>query len=109
MASEPQDWTVPAPLRALLWWPPLAFLVVLLEPTAAALTIAVTGAALAVLGAVGTTVGRLIAHRRTAPDQPATPAVAIADRTSEHPISLDQVATDPHPQPRAASFLVPIT
>jgi hypothetical protein len=64
MVSEPHDWTVPAPLRALLWWPPLAFLLVLLEPTAAALSIAATGAALAVLGAVGTTVGRLIAHRR---------------------------------------------
>ena len=67
MVSEPHDWTVPAPLRALLWWPPLAFLLVLLEPTAAALSIAATGAALAVLGAVGTTVGRMIARRRTAP------------------------------------------
>jgi hypothetical protein len=90
MASEPQDWTVPAPLRALLWWPPLAFLLVLLEPTAAALTIAATGAALAVLGAVGTTVGRLIAHRRTGPDRPATPAVPIADRAV--PIAVEQRA-----------------
>jgi hypothetical protein len=81
MVSEPHDWTVPAPLRALLWWPPLAFLLVLLEPTAAALTIAATGAALAVLGAVGTTVGRMIARRRTAPgDGLATPDVTIADR-----------------------------
>lgn len=79
MVSEPHDWTVPAPLRALLWWPPLAFLLVLLEPAAGALSIAAAGAALAVLGAVGTTVGRLIAHRRTAPDRTA-PAVAIADR-----------------------------
>ena len=86
MVSEPHEWTVPAPLRALLWWPPLAFLLVLLEPTAAALTIAVTGAALAVLGAVGTTVGRLIA----APDRPATPAVAIADRAV--PMGVEQRA-----------------
>ena len=91
MVSEPHDWTVPAPLRALLWWPPLAFLLVLLEPTAAALTIAATGAALAVLGAVGTTVGRMIARRRTAPgDGLATPAVTIADRPV--PMAVEQRA-----------------
>ena len=79
MVSEPHEWTVPAPLRALLWWPPLAFLLVLLEPTAAALSIAATGAALAVLGAVGTTVSRMIARRRTAPGDGLAPP-AIADR-----------------------------
>jgi hypothetical protein len=31
------------------------------------------------------------------------------DRTFERPISLDQVATDRHPHPRAAWLLVPIT
>jgi hypothetical protein len=91
MVSEPHEWTVPAPLRALLWWPPLAFLLVLLEPTAAALSIAATGAALAVLGAVGTTAGRMIARRRTAPDDgPATAAVAIADRAV--PMAVEQRA-----------------
>ena len=84
MVSEPHDWTVPAPLRALLWWPPLAFLLVLLEPTAAALSIAATGAALAVLGAVGTTVGRMIARRRTAPGDRLAAAVTIAD----HPVPM---------------------
>jgi hypothetical protein len=91
MVSEPHDWTVPAPLRALLWWPPLAFLLVLLEPTAAALSIAATGAALAVLGAVGTTVGRMIARRRTAPgDGLEPPAVILADRPS--PMAVEQRA-----------------
>ena len=91
MVSEPHDWTVPAPLRALLWWPPLAFLLVLLEPTAAALSIAATGAALAVLGAVGTTVGRMIVRRRTAPgDGFAPPAVTIADRPV--PMAVEQRA-----------------
>ena len=33
MASEHYDWTVPAPLRALLWWPPVAFVLVLVDPT----------------------------------------------------------------------------
>jgi hypothetical protein len=91
MVSEPHDWTVPAPLRALLWWPPLAFLLVLLEPTAAAVSIAATGAALAVLGAVGTTVGHAIARRRTGrEDRPSTPAVAIADRAV--PMAVEQRA-----------------
>ena len=64
MVSEPLNWTVPAPFRALLWWPPLAFVLVLLEPTAAAATIAATGAVLAALGAVGTSVGQAISRRR---------------------------------------------
>jgi uncharacterized membrane protein YsdA (DUF1294 family) len=63
MASEHYDWTVPAPLRALLWWPPVAFVLVLIDPTAAAQTIALVGAALAVLGVVGAAVGRAIARR----------------------------------------------
>ena len=63
MPVEYHDWTVPAPLRALLWWPPVAFLVLLLDPTAAAGTIAVVGAALAVLGVLGATVGSLVARR----------------------------------------------
>ena len=82
MVSEPHDWIVPAPLRALLWWPPLAFLLVLLEPTAAAETIAATGAALAVLGVVGTTVGHAVARRRAVRDvdEPGVPTVAVTDR-----------------------------
>jgi hypothetical protein len=63
MASEHYDWTVPAPLRALLWWPPVAFVLVMVDPTAAAQTIALVGAALAVLGVVGAAVGGAIARR----------------------------------------------
>jgi hypothetical protein len=79
MVTEPHDWTVPAPLRALLWWPPVAFFLVLLEPTAAAGTIAITGAALAVLGVAGAAVGRAINRRGTASDEPVT-AVTIPER-----------------------------
>ena len=94
MVSEPHDWTVPAPLRALLWWPPLAFVLVLLEPTAAAGTIAVTGAALAVLGVAGH-VGR---PGDQPPPGPATPATsppratvaAAADRAA--PLAVEQRA-----------------
>ena len=80
MVSEPLNWTVPAPLRALLWWPPLAFVLVLLEPTAAATTIAGTGAALAVLGVVGTSVGQAISRRRARRrgDEPAPTTLTVA-------------------------------
>jgi hypothetical protein len=63
MAPEHRDWTVPAPFRALLWWPPIAFVVALLDPSAAAGTIAAVGAVLAVLGVVGATVGGALARR----------------------------------------------
>ena len=66
MVSEPHDWTVPAPLRALLWWPPLAFLLVLLAPGAAAGTIALAGAA----------TGQAIARRRTR--RTGAPALTVA-------------------------------
>jgi len=49
MVPEPGEWTIPAPLRALLWWPPIAFALAMLQPSAAATVIAATGAALAVL------------------------------------------------------------
>jgi hypothetical protein len=80
MVTEPHDWTVPAPLRALLWWPPVAFFLVLLEPTAAAGTIALTGAALAVLGVAGSAVGRALTRRRTGRDEPTASAGTIAER-----------------------------
>lgn len=80
MASEYRDWTVPAPLRALLWWPPVAFVVALLDPSAAAGTIAAVGAALAVLGVLGAAVGRRIARRleRGEPVAPTLPEPVAA-------------------------------
>ena len=77
MVSEPHDWAVPAPLRALLWWPPLAFLLVLLWPTAAAGTIAVTGAALAVLGVAGAAAGHATTRRRS-PSADEAPTLTVA-------------------------------
>lgn len=80
MPLEPHDWNVPAPLRALLWWPPVAFVVAMLDPSAAAGTIAATGAVLVVLGVLASTVGGAIA-RRTAgrlADTPASTSLARA-------------------------------
>ena len=53
---EPGEWTLPAPLRALLWWPPIAFALAMLQPAAAATVIAATGAGLAVLGVLSAAV-----------------------------------------------------
>ena len=77
MPSEHHDWTVPAPLRALLWWPPVAFVVAMVDPSAAAGTIAAAGAVLAVLGVVVSAVGRAVA-RRLAADQEVVPAEPVA-------------------------------
>ena len=52
MPPSARDWTVPAPLRALLWWPALSFVIVLVAPDLAAGAIAATGLGLAALGAV---------------------------------------------------------
>ncbi len=50
MASQEREWTIPAPLRALLWWPATAFVLVLIAPDMAAGAIAVAGGVLAALG-----------------------------------------------------------
>ncbi len=52
MPPSARDWTVPAPLRALLWWPALSFVIVLVAPDLAAGAIAAAGFVLAALGAV---------------------------------------------------------
>jgi membrane protein implicated in regulation of membrane protease activity len=74
MASEHHDWNVPAPLRALLWWPAVALVVAMINPSAAPWTIAAAGAVLAVLGVVGSMVGAVIARRLA--DSPAEQAEA---------------------------------
>jgi hypothetical protein len=52
MAPEKREWSVPGPIRALLWWPGVAFVLVMVAPDAAAMGIATSGAALMALGAI---------------------------------------------------------
>ena len=82
MASEHHDWNVPAPLRALLWWPPVAFVLVMLDPSAAAGKVAVAGAALAVLGVLGAALGRALTRRMASRDAESSPTLVMAP-TSE--------------------------
>lgn len=71
MPTSARDWTVPTPLRALLWWPALSFVIVLVAPDLAAGAIAVTGLVLAALGAL---LGRL--RRAVVAEEVAEPATA---------------------------------
>lgn len=73
MAPEKREWTVPGPVRALLWWPAIAFVVVMVAPHAAAVGIAASGAALMIVGAVLPLVARSL--RRT----------PVASRIDDHP------------------------
>ena len=52
MAPDKREWSVPAPVRALLWWPGAAFVLVMVAPDAAAVGIAASGATLVTLGFV---------------------------------------------------------
>ena len=65
MAADPREWTVPDPVRALLWWPPVAFLLVVLVPDAADRAIAAAGLVLALAGAVGGALRRRSGRRET--------------------------------------------
>lgn len=66
MAPDKREWTVPAPLRALMWWPGVAFVLVMVAPDAAAASIAASGAALVLLGAVLPVAARRIRRPHTA-------------------------------------------
>ena len=41
MGSAQDEWQVPAPIRVLVWWPPIAFILVTIAPQTAPVTIAV--------------------------------------------------------------------
>ena len=76
MAAEKREWTVPAPLRALMWWPATAFVLVMVAPDEAASGIAGSGVVLVALGAVVPLVWRRLrrsgARRARLSDDPPT-------------------------------------
>ena len=74
MAPEKREWSVPAPIRALLWWPGVAFVLVMVAPEAAATGIAASGVALMTIGAVAP-----LASRRLRRPLPASPSTAVTD------------------------------
>lgn len=53
---------LPAPVRTLVWWPPIALLLVAIVPQAAPWGVPVAGVALTVLATATTTIGRVRAR-----------------------------------------------
>ncbi len=70
MATDSPDWTVPAPLRALLWWPGVAFVLALVAPDAAVGSIAAAGLVLVALSALAGAVGRRLTSSSEVADDP---------------------------------------
>ena len=67
MPSEIREWSVPAPARALLWWPAISFVLVVVAPDAATGVIILAGAVLAL---VGVALPVLASTQRSAPLAP---------------------------------------
>ncbi len=79
MPSEIREWSVPAPVRALLWWPAIAFALVVVAPDAGVGAIIVAGG---VLAAGGTLLSMAAARLRRG--RPAdVPAMSLAETTVE--------------------------
>jgi len=77
---ETREWSVPAPVRTLLWWPAISFVLVVVAPDAATGVIVAAGAALAVLGGMLAALARRL-RRRAARDE----ARAAGEPTMEIP------------------------
>jgi apolipoprotein N-acyltransferase len=67
MASEIREWSVPAPARALLWWPAISFVLVVVAPDAATGVIILAGAVLALVGAALPVLARRLRPRSGEP------------------------------------------
>jgi hypothetical protein len=70
MPSEIREWSVPAPVRALLWWPAISFVLVVVAPDAATGAIVGAGLVLALLGAALSALARRISRRDPLVDAP---------------------------------------
>lgn len=64
MAPETREWSVPAPVRALLWWPAISFVLVVVDPEAAIGVIVGAGLVLALLGGLLAAAARRLARRQ---------------------------------------------
>lgn len=66
MAPETREWSVPAPVRTLLWWPAISFVLVVVDPEAATGVIVGAGLVLALLGGLLAAAARRLTRRRDA-------------------------------------------
>jgi hypothetical protein len=73
VVPESQPWSPPAPIRALIWWPPISLLLFVVAPDSAPWAVTLTGAGLTVLGMTGPALARAVARLG------ARPTAAVAD------------------------------
>ena len=78
MRRDPREWAFPDSLRALLWWPPISFMIGVVAPDAAVVAIIVSGFVLALAGVLVHTVGTRL-HRQPATQLPRTAEPAEFD------------------------------
>lgn len=82
MRRDAREWSVPEPLRALLWWPAVSFVIGIAAPDAAVVAIIASGFVLALSGALIHAVGRR--WRRT--------AVTPLRQAAAEPLEIDAAA-----------------
>ncbi len=70
MPSENREWSVPTPVRALLWWPAISFVLVVVDPDAATGVIIAAGAVLALLGVALPVLARRLRRSRPLVESP---------------------------------------
>jgi hypothetical protein len=70
MPSEIREWSIPTPVRALLWWPAISFVLVVVDPDAATGVIILAGAALALLGVLLPALARRLRRPRRVVESP---------------------------------------
>lgn len=87
MESQPAEWRVPAPIRALMWWPLTAFVLAMVTPELAPVTIALAGAVLAGFGGLAAALAGRAANGSAEPatDLPAAVAAEAAGRLAGRP------------------------
>ena len=96
MASNPREWSVPAPVRALLWWPAISFALVIVAPDTAPVTIVAAGALLVVIGGlVAAGAERLRQMRAEAVAPAAAPTAFLEPATATSAPSADPHADAP--------------
>ena len=67
MRHDHREWAFPDSLRALLWWPPISFMIGIVAPDAAVVAIIVAGFVLALAGMLVHTVGRRLRRESATP------------------------------------------
>lgn len=80
MAPETREWSVPAPVRTLLWWPAISFVLVIVAPDAATGAIVIAGAVLALVGGLLAAVARRL---RAGAPVPVAEGPALEETTIE--------------------------